>query len=70
MNNNIKKKILFTDFSIVHLNIDDYYQNVYVSMYLDSKNINYVNNFYKSNTSDNAQKCSLEINKGNFFLVN
>ena len=64
------KKIPFTNCLIIHLNIKDYLQNVYVSMYLDSKNINYVNNFYKSNTSDNARKCSLEINKGNFFLVN
>ena len=64
------KKIPFTDCSIVHLNIKDYLQNVYVSMYLDSKNIIYVNNFYKKNISDTNQKCSLEKNDGIFFLVN
>ena len=64
------KKITFTDCSIVHLNIKDYLQNVYVSMYLDSKNINYVNNFYKSNFLDNKQKCSIVSKNGGFIKIN
>jgi hypothetical protein len=64
------KKIQFSYCSIVHLNIKDYLQNIYVSMYLDSKNIIYVNNFYKNNISDINQKCSLESRGGVFFLVN
>lgn len=64
------KKIQFTDCLIVHLNINDYLQNTYISMYLDSKNVNYINNFYKNNLSDNKQKCSLVNKNGTFVIIN
>jgi hypothetical protein len=64
------KQIKFTDCSIIHLNVKDYHQNIYVSMYLDSKKIHYINNFYKSNFSETQKKCSLLSKYGSFYIIN
>ena len=64
------KHIKFTDCSIIHLNVKDYFQNIYVSMYLDSKKINYINNFYKSNILETQKKCSLVSKHGSFVIIN
>jgi len=65
------KKIKFTECLSVNLNIEDYLQNIYVSMYLDSKNINYTNNFGKNFfLKPENKKCFLESREGSFILIN
>jgi hypothetical protein len=64
------KQIKFTDCSIIHLNVKDYLQNIYVSMYLDSKKIHYINNFNNSNISETQKKCSLLSKYGSFYIIN
>jgi hypothetical protein len=65
------KKVRFAQCLSINLNIEDYLQNIYVSMYLDSKNINYTNYFNKKiNFDSQNKKCSLETNQGNFILIN